>query len=98
MHHVEGAQCGLPVLYHEDGGGIVETASRYGIGFRDDVAAAVEAARERYGELRGRVLELAPSGDAMCARYRRALERLLVQPAAGTAYTGSTSASSDRGL
>ncbi|MEI9897645.1 MAG: hypothetical protein WDN28_28245 [Chthoniobacter sp.] len=21
MHHVEGAQCGLPLLYHEDGAG-----------------------------------------------------------------------------
>ena len=57
MHHVEGAQCGLPVLYHEDGGGIVEAASRYGIGFRDDVAGAIGAARERYPELRRRVLD-----------------------------------------
>jgi hypothetical protein len=78
MHHVEGAQCGLPVLYHEDGGGIVETASRYGIGYRDDVQGAIVAARSRYAELRAEVLELAPSGDAMCARYRAALQRLLV--------------------
>lgn len=69
MHHVEGAQCGLPVLYHEDGGGIVELASRYGIGFRDDVVGAIREARERYPELRTRVLEQAPSGDAMCAEY-----------------------------
>jgi glycosyltransferase involved in cell wall biosynthesis len=78
MHHVEGAQCGLPVLYHEDGGGIVELASRYGIGYRDDVTAAIIETRKRYGELRQAVLERAPSGDLMCARYRTLLQRLLV--------------------
>lgn len=77
MHHVEGAQCGLPVLYHEDGGGIVELARRYGVGYRDDVAGAVGEMRERYGELRKRVLELAPSGDVMCAGYRELIQSLL---------------------
>jgi glycosyltransferase involved in cell wall biosynthesis len=77
MHHVEGAQCGLPVLYHEDGGGIVEQASRYGLGYRDDVQTAIGAARTRYDDLRRRVLEHAPSGDGMCAGYRAAIQRLL---------------------
>jgi glycosyltransferase involved in cell wall biosynthesis len=82
MHYVEGAQCGLPVLYHEDGGGIVEVASRFGIGYRDDVAGAIGAMRERYPELRQRVLEHPPSGDEMCARYRELIQALLVD--AGT--------------
>lgn len=77
MHHVEGAQCGLPVLYHEDGGGIVELASRYGIGYRGDVAGAIGEMRHRYPELRRRVLEQAPNGDTMAAEYRAAIERLL---------------------
>jgi glycosyltransferase involved in cell wall biosynthesis len=77
MHHVEGAQCGLPVLYHEDGGGIVETASRYGIGYRDDVAGAISEMRSRYPGLRRRVLELTPSGETMCARYEAVIETLL---------------------
>jgi glycosyltransferase involved in cell wall biosynthesis len=77
MHHVEGAQCGLPVLYHEDGGGIVEMASRYGIGFRDDVGGAIVEVRARYAELRERVLEFAPSGDAMCTAYRGLIDALL---------------------
>jgi hypothetical protein len=77
MHHVEGAQCGLPVLYHEDGGGIVETARRYGIGFRDDVAEAIGELHGRYGELRRRVLEHPPSGDVMCAEYCELIDALL---------------------
>jgi glycosyltransferase involved in cell wall biosynthesis len=76
MHHVEGAQCGLPVLYHEDGGGIVELASRYGIGFSDDVSGAIEEMRERYPDLRRRVLADPPSGTAMCAAYEQVLEEL----------------------
>lgn len=84
MHHVEGAQCGLPVLYHEDGGGIVETASRYGIGYRDDVAGAIAEMRGRYTELREKVLAQAPSGDTMCAEYGELIESLVpgAQPSA----------------
>jgi glycosyltransferase involved in cell wall biosynthesis len=78
MHHVEGAQCGLPLLYHEDGGGIVEAGLKYGIGFRDDVGAAVEAMRSRYAECRKRVLERMPSGDQMCMDYARLATRLVM--------------------
>jgi hypothetical protein len=73
MHHIEGAQCGLPLVYHEDGGGVVELGRQYGVGFRDDVRHAVLAARERYAELRERVLRLAPSGARMCEEYERIL-------------------------
>jgi hypothetical protein len=73
MHHIEGAQCGLPLVYHEDGGGIVEMGLEYGVAFRDDVRAALLAARDRYGELREKALRLAPSGTRMCAQYERAL-------------------------
>ena len=76
MHPVEGAQCGLPVVYHADGGGLVETSRRYGVAFRDDVRTAILETRERWAELRAQVLEHAPSGDAMCVAYARQLQRL----------------------
>ncbi|MEE9611613.1 MAG: hypothetical protein V3W19_10190 [Desulfatiglandales bacterium] len=69
MHHVEGAQCGLPVLYHEDGGGIVEMGKRYGIGFRHDIKRAILEARDIYPHLREKVLKWAPSGADMCSQY-----------------------------
>ena len=31
MHHIEGACCGLPVLFHKEGGGINETCKNYGV-------------------------------------------------------------------
>ena len=33
MHHIEGSASGLPVLYHQDGGGINELCKTHGIGF-----------------------------------------------------------------
>ena len=82
MHPVEGVQCGLPLIYHRDGGGIVELGLRYGVGFRDDVRTAIAEARERYAELRARVLADGPSGDQMCVDYGRIIRRLLVPGAA----------------
>lgn len=79
MHPIEGAQCGLPVVYHEDGGGTVELARRYGVPFRSDVRGAILETRERYEELRSSVLQWAPSGDQMCVEYGRVLQRLLAE-------------------
>lgn len=30
MHHIEGMSCGLPVLFHKDGGGVVEVCESHG--------------------------------------------------------------------
>ena len=77
MHHVEGAQCGLPLLSHEDGGGVVEAGLKYGIGFREDVAGALKMARDNYPELRERVLTRIPSGDRMVLAYAEIIQQLL---------------------
>lgn len=79
MHHVEGAQCGLPLLYHEDGGGIVEAGQRYGLGFREDVVAGVREAIERLGELRHRLMQQMPSGDRMVLDFADTIQRLAVE-------------------
>ena len=73
MHHIEGAQCGLPLVYHEDGGGIVELGREYGVGFRDNGVGALLTARDRYVELREKVLRLAPSGTRTCRAYEQAM-------------------------
>jgi len=77
MHFIEGAQCGLPLLYHVDGGGIVEIACRFGIGFRDDIEGAIGTMREQYTELRRRVLSEGPCGTHMCSDYLRVIRTLL---------------------
>lgn len=77
MHHVEAAQCGLPVVFHEDGGGIVEAGRRYGLGFNEDPMAAIAALRDRYPEFRERVLADPPDGDAMAIRYANLIRDLM---------------------
>ena len=77
MHHVEGAQCGLPLIYHEDGGGIVEAGLKYGIGFRKDVASAIDEVRRDYINLRRKVFTHMPSGDRMCLSYLEIIQRII---------------------
>lgn len=77
MHFIEGLQAGLPVLFHLDGGGIVELAEKYGIGFREDLAAGVRELRDRYDEFRAKVLAAPPSGDRMAIAFREVLQREL---------------------
>lgn len=77
MHHVEGAQCGLPLIFHRDGGGVVEAGERYGLGFTDDVKTALLTAREAYPELKQRVMAAMPSGDRMCLAYAETIQRVL---------------------
>lgn len=78
MHHVEGAQCGLPLLYHEDGGGIVEAGQRYGIGFREEsLLTAIQEMRTEYPEMRQRVFNSMPDGLSMAMDYVRAVYRVL---------------------
>jgi glycosyltransferase involved in cell wall biosynthesis len=79
MHHVEGAQCGLPLVYHEDGGGIVEAGRRYGVGFRDDVASAIRKAAGQIEDLRHRLRQNLPSGDRMVLDFADTIQRLAVE-------------------
>jgi Glycosyltransferase len=77
MHPVEALQCGLPLLYHPDTGGTVELGRKFGVLMEGDLVAAVERMKGEYGALRARVLREAPSGDLMCAAYRRLVQALV---------------------
>lgn len=78
MHHVEGAQCGLPLFYHENGGGIVEAGRKYGIGFREDsIISSLEMLRRDYPELRRQIFDCMPDGIRMANEYVRVVQRIL---------------------
>lgn len=77
MHPAESMQCGLPLLFTADTGGTVELGKSFGVLLDDDFPAALETLRARYNELRDAVLRQAPSGDAMCASYRRIVQQLV---------------------
>ena len=77
MHPVEAMQCGLPLLYHRDTGGTVELGKNFGVLMEDDLVVSVERMKAEYAGLRERVLREAPSGDGMCAAYRRLVQSLI---------------------
>ncbi len=79
MHHVEGAQCGLPLVYQLDGGGIVEAGEKYGIGYRDDPSQAIKEMGVHLQEFRRKVLVQMPSGDRMAMDFADLCTRLAAQ-------------------
>ena len=79
MHFIEGLQCGLPIAFHEDGGGIPEFARRYGVPFRDGLGEAVRELVSNYGTHRSELLASPPSGEGMCLTYRDLVQRVLAE-------------------
>ena len=77
MHPVESLQCGLPLLYHEDGGGTVELGRQFGVLLGADIPAAVAKLQRNYTGIRDSVLQRGPSGDGMCLKYRLLIQTLL---------------------
>ena len=57
MHHIEGSACGLPILYHRDGGAIPEICQSHGIEFYDTATFinALDKMKEKYFEFRNKI-------------------------------------------
>jgi len=79
MHHIEGAQCGLPLIYHENGGGIVEFGKKYGISFNNEnVVDAINLCKNSYSELKQKLHDNAPSSVVMLNEYGAVINQLLI--------------------
>lgn len=80
MHHVEGAACGLPVVYHSSGGGVNEMCSRYGVSYNDvdSLFGGIEKVKNELADYQKRVIEARPSlsSDIMCQKYCELLENI----------------------
>jgi glycosyltransferase involved in cell wall biosynthesis len=79
MHHIEGALCGLPLLYIESGG-IPEYCRNFGIGYTPETFenALAEMIR-RYAELFQRMPDYPHTAETMSRHYLTLFEELLVQ-------------------
>ena len=78
MHHIEGAQCGLPLLFHVNGGGIVEAGRRYGLGFDDDtIGEAISEMHDSYTRYREKLFEQMPNGNRMANEFVQVVYKLL---------------------
>lgn len=77
-HHVEGAACGLPVLYHKDGGGVVEMCRRYGEGIGDvsEFKEALTKIKNHYRSYAASAESADLGAETMCAKYLDVITRM----------------------
>jgi hypothetical protein len=78
MHHIEGAMCGLPVLYRESGA-LPEYCRGFGLAFSDPETffGALERMAAEYGEYAGRMHRYPNTAERMCRGYEDLFGRLI---------------------
>jgi hypothetical protein len=77
MHHVEGALCGLPLLYRPSGA-LQEYCEGFGLPFDDATfESRLWEMRERYGELRAAMPAYPNDAERMCRAYERLFHDLV---------------------
>ncbi len=71
MHHIEGASCGLPVLYHQYGGGINESCKNYGLDYKDipSLLEGINKIKNSYQEYRNKIPYEFLSASRCCEDY-----------------------------
>ena len=70
MHHIEGALCGLPVLFR-DSGSLPEYCEKYGLSFQgvDDIVKALKKMRENYKIYKEKIKSYDKTSNKMCSEY-----------------------------
>lgn len=79
MHHIEGAMCGLPLLYRRSGA-LPEYCEGFGVGFdSSDFMAALRQMLEQYPSHADRMASYSRTAEQMCAEYITLFDRMLAQ-------------------
>ena len=75
MHHIEGACCGLPILYHKEGGGINESCKNYGIEYNDieTLFNGFDKLKKSYFEYRNKITYDFLSINRCCKEYYKVI-------------------------
>ena len=77
MHHVEGAMCGLPLLYRRSGA-LPEYFEGFGISFdATDFEACLEQLIEQYDALEVKMPAYPHTADGSCANYLTLFDKLI---------------------
>lgn len=79
MHHIEASSCGLPVVYHKDGGGINEMCLNHGIMMNDskEVIDAIFEAYKNKKSLTSKIDYSSLSSDSVNESYLKVILPLL---------------------
>ena len=77
-HHIEAAQCGLPILY-KDSGGIPEYCKGYGVSFSNDFIQKLKFIINDYNNQKEKISQYPFSAEKMCKEFVLLFENLLNQ-------------------
>lgn len=75
-HHIEAAQCGLPVLFI-DSGGVPEYCKNFGISFEDNFEESLEIIMQNYDYFNKKLTEYPFNALKMCEEYNMLFKDLL---------------------
>jgi glycosyltransferase involved in cell wall biosynthesis len=80
MHHIEGAASGLPILYHSEGGGIVEGCQNHGMAFSnvEEIITKLDNLLENYSSVRSKIDYEFLSIDRCIKDYYSIIEKMLL--------------------
>ena len=67
-HHIEAAQCGLPVLYYNSGG-IPEYCKGFGVSFEDDFEQKLNEIIDNYSTYKAKLDSYPFSSETMCSEF-----------------------------
>lgn len=80
MHHIEAAACGLPILYHGSGGGVVEMCQKYGEEFNNFNEFIMKFGKiiSNYNDYKNKLSlhRESLSSDLMCQKYVDIIENI----------------------
>ena len=79
MHHIEGAACGLPVLYHRDSGGIKELCQNHGLEFSNfsEFLEGLQEIKRNYSAYVDRIDRDKLSIDVCCEKFSDIVENMV---------------------
>jgi glycosyltransferase involved in cell wall biosynthesis len=94
-HHIEAAQCGLPIIYRNSGG-IPEYCNEYGVELHEDVEQTIDYVFNNYEYLNNKVLNYPNDSEKMCQEFYQIFNNLVIdkgeinkklqRPIAGTVF------------
>ena len=80
MHHIEGAMCGLPLIYR-DSGALPEYCKNHGVMFQDEKSFkdALLSVRQNYDSFSSNMRSYPHSGERMCRKYHKIFKEVYLQ-------------------
>ena len=75
MHHIEAARCGLPILYHQDGGAVPEVCKNHGVEYGDaeSLFRGLQEIIDNYDSYRSKIDYDYISIDRCCGEYEKVI-------------------------